>query len=296
MKKIITVLFVGTLLVAGCQKKEIVDINNVPENSDSTQYDPYKIENKDLYNEGDTIHLATNFNLHNDSAGYEGDGQIWDFSSLVVDAEQEIYFVSPSVYTYGVDYPTANLAYEQEGDITVFLNKSVERLEVVGLYGDLTGEGIIVGVNYEPSQLLYNFPFTKNDSYNDSASFSKAMSISEVPDLAALSFIADSFQIKQKNILKTEVNASGTIITPVDTFECIREYREEIITDSIFAHFTAGGWDIVPYIPGYFEYENPVTYTTKKYVWYVKGLGYPVAEAILDSTGVVSQINYLNEK
>jgi hypothetical protein len=256
---------------------------------------PLAISSDDMANEGDTVYLASD-ESPNDEAGGPGEDQNWDFSNLEEDDDNTIYFVQPSEYSYGVDFPTANLAYEQEGDITVFLKKSSERLEVVGLYGDLTGEGIIVGVNYEPSQLFNSFPFVYQDSYNDTSGFNKEMAIADIPELQDLAFIADSFRIKQQNILITNIDASGSITTPLGAFECLREYREETVTDSIFAHFLAGGWMLVPYIPGYFEYENPQIFTSKKYIWYTNELKYPIAEAILDSNGIVSQINYLSKK
>ena len=221
----------------------------------------------------------------------------WDFSNLTVETEQKIIFQSPSSFSYSSDFPDANLAYDQGNGITMFLNKSSERTEIVGMYGDLTGQGIIVGVNYSPSQLLYNLPFSFEDSFDNTSSFEKTMAISEVPQLASLAFLADSFRIKQQNILTTKVDAKGQIITLLGTYKAIREYREEIITDSIFAHFpTAGGWMLVPYIPGYFEYANPQTFTTKKYIWYAKEIGYPLAVAGIDSVGGLSYITYVNLK
>ncbi len=296
IKKIFSIAIIGSILLTGCKKKDTSDDNN-NNNNTTTTTDPYKMSSGDFAEAGDTVYLATD-SVPNDSVGSEGKDQTWDFSNLTIETEQTIIYKSPSSYSYGSDFPDANLAYDQGNGIAVFVNKSSERSEIVGMYGDLTGQGFIVGVNYNPSQLVYNFPFTYDDSYDNTSGFETTMAVKEVPELVALGLdaIADSFRIKQQNILSTNVDAEGSITIPLGTYKAIREYREEVITDSIFAHFLFGGWMLVPYIQGYFEYANPQTFTTKKYIWYAQEIGYPLAEAGIDSLGGVSYITYVSAK
>ena len=289
----VLLVFAGSILIFGCKKKDNSDDNN--NNNTPPTDDTYIMKSDDFADSGDSIFLATD-SVPNDSVGSEGKSKTWDFSNLTDETQQTIIFRPPSDFSYSSDFPEANLAYDNGDDVTVFLSKSSERLEVVGMYGDLTGQAIIVGVNYDPSQLFYNFPFTYNDSYTDTSGFEKIMAIADVPELASLSFIADSFRLKQQNILSIKADAEGSITTPLGTYKALREYREETITDSIYAHFISGGWMLVPYIPGYFEYANPQTFTIKKYLWYSHDFEYPLAIAGLDSLGEVSYITYVNKK
>jgi len=160
--------------------------------------------------------------------GPAGPNQTWDFSTLEEDTVMGIRIRKPDWTPYGAYFPDANYCMEQQTDDTVFtmMNLDISTFSIVGMVVHVTefiDTTVIFRLN--PPQVVAEFPVEYLNARTDTTSYEIRIPFNEPP--------VDSMMIKYTQINQMEVDAWGTMIIPLGTFEVLRIDNYEIDIDSI---------------------------------------------------------------
>ena len=189
-----------------------------------TSFAQITVYEQDVFSVGDVIYQA-----HDTSPGSvitigsAGLNQIWDFSSLQESSSNTLFFISPIGTNYENKYPDANLCMDDNGSLS---------------YYDKTSSGIFIhGVGdtaFNSPALFYPLPLTYGLTAFDgpiviidtaiSGSFlSVVIPPATVVALSSgLANRADTALIQINSTTDFEVDGSGTITTPLGTYDALR--------------------------------------------------------------------------
>lgn len=210
--------------------------------------------------------------------GSAGTAQTWDFSGLNNHTEDTLHFKMPGWTPYDSYHPTSNLAAQQgSDDFYIFLLNNSSGLYMEGFSGDLMGTGSAVHAPMNPHEIIAEFPLNYMDSFGGYSEQDITV------DGSAMG--ADSLRIKFTKNKTSNVDAWGSVTTPMGTFDALRinEYSTE--TDSAWA-FAFGMWTLV----------NDGADTTQSYAWWTNdaSAGFPLVEMSYDvAAGVATSASYL---
>lgn len=221
------------------------------------------------------------------SIGSAGAAQTWDLSALEADTFSVLNFVDPAALPNGADFPNSNLGLIQSNaSVGVFFENSTSGLFVLGLAGDFLGFGDTISVLLNPVQTVLKFPYTYQDSFDDISRFVLTFDV----DIITTGY--DSIRINHTSIKKDTADGYGTVITPLDTFSCLRLYDVTMDYDTIYGLIPIWGWSVIPTIPGELD-ENPILDTTRTYSWLAKDVGYSLVDIDVDGAGNIIETSYL---
>ncbi len=165
--------------------------------------------------------------------GNAGANQTWDFSALSADDIQSTLTINPDWTPYGVFYPNSNLAfYPTDDSVYIYMENTATELRMLGMYTTVL-DSIQLPVIYNPPLVVAAFPVQYQNHKDSDASFSFFAPIVGVPGI-------DSAKLKMDIFTETDVDAWGTITTPLGTFDALRMLTIEESFDSIW--FKAGGF------------------------------------------------------
>jgi len=247
--------------------------------------------------------------------GNSGVNQTWDFSSLQESSTGSLSFISPIGTAYQNQYPNANLCMNDNGSFS---------------YYDKTSAGLFMhGVDdtvFHSPTLFYPLPLTYNLSMSDGpiliidnvitgSLLSLALPPSTVATLSnGLANKADTALIKITNTTDFLVDASGTMTTPLGTFDALRLKSIKYTNSELDIYCSdtlsgIGAWipnvsfSAIPFLGGFSN--NEIEY---KYEWITddSSVAFLLAEIIVDSldniingvsfqTSVPSYINESNQ-
>ena len=212
--------------------------------------------------------------------GGAGPSQIWNFSAINNQISDTLFFSDPALVANGDAFPNSNLVFVQPNNDPFFLKITSAKLTALGLAGDLFGTGDTIIISFDPEMVIFEFPENYQDTLMDTSKF-----ILEMPNVGGLPPNFDSIRIINTSYTNSNIDAWGTVYTPLDTFDCLRQYSEEISIDSAFGHDTlSGNWVF---------FSPPQIDTTVTYSWLAKDVGFPVVDIELDSAGNVMEAKYL---
>ncbi|MBW8051898.1 MAG: T9SS type A sorting domain-containing protein [Cytophagales bacterium] len=221
------------------------------------------------------------------STGPAGAAQTWDLSALETDIFSVLNFEDPASLPNFSDFPNSNLSLRQStSTVSVFLKKSVDGLFVQGFAGDIFNSGDTISVPFNPVQTVLKFPYTYQDSFWDISRFVLTFDV----DIITAGY--DSIRINHTSIKKDTADGYGTVITPLDTFSCLRLYDVTMDYDTIYGLNPIFGWLLIPPTPGVLD-ENPILDTTRTYSWLAKGVGYSLVDIDVDGAGNIIETSYL---
>mgnify|MGYP002628668346 CR=1 FL=1 len=161
--------------------------------------------------------------------GPAGVNQTWNFGTLLNAHTTEYFgFGAASWYAGDTEFPDANLAVnDPASNTTVFVRKTVDALDIMGVYGDLFGTGSDEALVFDPFDRLITFPSTYETEFFNSYTFDLTL------DGAA--FSVDSVVANNTTDKTSNFDAWGTVTTPFGTFDVIRQYVYESSTTEINA-------------------------------------------------------------
>ncbi|PCJ82935.1 MAG: hypothetical protein COA57_12600 [Flavobacteriales bacterium] len=194
------------------------------------------------------------------TAGSAGANQTWDFSALVEHETDTLNFTNPNWTPYASDYPTSNLCVEFEADsFYIYLEKNTSGLYFIGQAGNF-GFGVMK-LKFNPTQRFIAFPLTYNNTYQDTS----VMDFSFDPQSPPV----DSVRSKTTTYLDVNVDAWGSVTTPLGTFNAIRLNETEAEIDSQWI-MIAGMWQL----------DTVEMSTTYSYSWWTddNAAGFPLVE------------------
>ena len=148
--------------------------------------------------------------------------QTWDFSELIADAVDTLNFISPSSALYPPTMSGANLSLDFDfDDMSMHLRNDAGGfylLEFVGPFG-----------SFPVYDALANFPMTYGDNFNSSFVIDTIFENTFIPMPGA-----DLIRYRKDTFNLSEVDAWGTAITPLGTFDAIRLKNDASSIDSIW--------------------------------------------------------------
>jgi hypothetical protein len=183
------------------------------------------------------------------SPGNAGTNQLWDFSSLVASRYDTILYLQPQGVPNYPNYPESNIVYDVkdydcEGCIPLIANAFV-RHETDGMWPE--------GVEYQmgmPGGFTLNLhqkwmsdyrmvplPMNYNDHMEQTVTYEahSAVWFSGV--------MMDTSKSVHNVTYTTDVDASGTLITPYNTFQVLR-VKEVSVDQYIHYAWTGNGWEV----------------------------------------------------
>ncbi|HIA10860.1 MAG TPA: T9SS type A sorting domain-containing protein [Flavobacteriales bacterium] len=204
------------------------------------------INSTDVVGPGYTLLVAEDtVNTYN--AGSAGASQTWNFSTLAEHNSWTTSFSDPTGLPGASSYPSANLALtsdDPEDDSSyIFIRKLPTIIEVLGLStiepnGDTNITNFPIDILTFPSTIGTTFTSSSWGIvlYEDTVNFD--------PDGPGPHPIVDSIKIIRATSTVSEIDAWGTLITPLGSFDVLRQDKNEAKTDSVFMK-TNGTWKLI---------------------------------------------------
>ena len=246
------------------------------------------VTDADLLGVGDVIYLADDDNTIV-NVGSAGQNQTWDFSALQSNDSWMMEVVDPTTTPFDHLYPNANLCIIDDGDF-IYCNKSSSSVSMLGIGDSVFQQGMaIISLPLSYSYTSTEGPLLVLDSLIggpmvDFLLTSQGLSASLLTFGAA--HVADSLSIEVESTTSFNVDAEGTMILPMGSFDALRVRIDRTITSSISVYCidtTAGGLNSDWY---------PLSFgggseTESFYHWYSNDAStkFTLAEVFLDSLG-----------
>ena len=246
------------------------------------------VTDTELLDVGDVIYLADDDNTIVNVAS-AGQNQTWDFSTLQSTDSWSMEVVDPTTTPFDQLYPNANLCIIDDGDF-IYCNKSSSSVSMLGIGDSVFQQGLpIITLPLSYSYTSTEGPLLVLDSLIggpmvDFLLTSQGLSASLLTFGAA--HVADSLSIEVESTTSFNVDAEGTMILPMGSFDALRVRIDRTITSSIAVYCidtTAGGLNSDWY---------PLSFgggseTESFYHWYSNDAStkFTLAEVFLDSLG-----------
>lgn len=275
MKTLCSFLFVIAVLVA-CKKEDSKE-------ESSLSYSCITFNGNFAPNNNDTVTLLI------DSTTYEGTvlgsdkAATWDFSKLTQIDSFDIPFIGASLVSNVTDFPDADIAGEY-GALT-FFKKNANGLEVLS---EETGvEGLDFVLKLDETYNLFDYPMEYQDEFSDEFSLSQTEKwVTFEYEGATEDF--DSITFNRHGEISKRVDGCGKLVTPNGTFDVLRVYKEETITDTII------GYKFV----GLFSIELPIVNSKETYYSYEFCTDsaysvYPIVKINLNANKEIQEVIYL---
>ncbi len=148
------------------------------------------------------------------TVGSPGANQTWDFSDLEGIDTSISNFISTAGTPGESSFPTATLAIESGGDYTyVEINSNATLF--LGGSADTSGMGDYFDLVFDPSQKVFELPTTYGTNYMDESGFRITT------DGGSLG--VDSIRLITSIIKNADFDGYGTVITPLGSFDGLRE-------------------------------------------------------------------------
>lgn len=251
MKKSFLFISMITIAIAACKK------DDTPASGGTTPT-AVSITASDFGNAGDTIFMNVDTtNLPNISFA-TGQNLTWDFSMLGVDRIDTIAFLDPSTTPGHNFFTTSNIAIQPEPNqpMYMYLNKSTDKVEGIGLWGNF--QGTEIHAEYTDKPILMKFPMAYGSSFSDTSHLETTFNMNN-----------QWIKLEMNQKIISQVDASGTIKLPNNvSFQCIREKRTEINKQIIYFGLSQSG----PWNP-----MQTFTDTSYDYIFYAKNQKWEVA-------------------
>lgn len=198
--------------------------------------------------------------------GEDGINQTWDFSTAPTDMNDTVVYTHPSEVPNGNLFPAANLAearriIDPEGTLNsyFFWNSNSDGYYAVGIFLNITASGFNHNSieNYDPDPGFLSFPLNYGDE-TTAVTTGTSYSSTRVEN-----FLLDSTMVISHITSDLTADGSGTIITPIDSYEALRIHVISTNVDSTYTWNQGLGW----------VFERTDTYENESYSWFTEVLG-----------------------
>lgn len=212
--------------------------------------------------------------------GTPGTGNTWNYGGMVAHRIVNFDFVAPSGTPYASDYPTSNLAIDQQG-LFIYWNVNNSMAEELGFAGDgnIFGfPGVTFTFKWNSPLINIPFPATYNTIYSDSA-----VGQIVLPGSAVNQPMIDSVKLVRHIIRNGQFDATGSLTVNSENFpNALRHKRTDNTLDSVFikAQITQGQWVDASSFGAPPQQGTEITYD-----WFVNGHNFPVLTANMNAIG-----------
>jgi PKD repeat protein len=204
----------------------------------------------DMPSAGDSQSTVYVNDFSNVSVGTAGPNQTYDFSGLSGTDTSYSNFILPVGTPGATIFTNADLAIESDGDYT-YIDVTSSDLNFLGATIDTASAGppSYFSLVFNPSQKVFEIPSTYGTNFTDESGFSLTADGSQVG--------FDSIRISNYIVRDIEYDGYGTIITPLGSFDGLREQVISTSYDTTEVLFF-GIWQVV----------NTMSNTDTSYNWY----------------------------
>jgi len=244
-------------------------------------------ESNDYATAGDIFVHNSKYYLPADTLTLAHFDQNWDFTLYAADSVDSLAYVLPVETDYADSFPGANLSIMDKDGALLFLNKTDQVVEIIGVVAQAEQMGFPFVYSHDEGFLLAQFPMNYQNQFENQTSFS----IAETPDNLGLDLDSlnlpiepDSIRLNVSITDQSQIDAFGSVVIADGSYECLRENRYEIFSIGIEMQVFSI-WIPVPE----FTYGD----TTHLYRWWAKDYGHPIAEVYAGPLGNVLSLNFL---
>lgn len=234
----------------------------------------------------DAIQLGDTFTRHRDtihtlSWGTGGASQVWDFHTADRDDTTISWVGSPDTTSFSGDYTSSNRAITSDGEAYIFFDVNAGGAYVDGAAGDLLDLGFIINAPFSPDLTSRVYPATYGDGGWDYYEFDITLPGAAFSSL----FPVPISEVRLKHVADVydTLDGYGQVITPSDTFDCLRGVVTEYAIDSIWYK---------PVFPPTWLLLDGFPDTNITYSWIGAESGLALAEMGVDSLGNPGAFTY----
>jgi hypothetical protein len=201
------------------------------------------------------------------SPGNPGTGQVWDFSNLVISYTDSTLYMNPGGQPGVQNFPDANLVEKNarasanaDGSYNyTFYEAGSEgwKLDGADLAAGFWGIVFHWHILVSPPPFTLQLPAVYNGSWNQVFDYDSYTSTWANGSQSDTGLVASSWTMNQL------VDGSGTIITPVGSYEALRVSEHVVMIDTVYSYVAGTGW--------VFDQTNTSEWTT--YRWFANGIG-----------------------
>ena len=183
---------------------------------------------------GDTLFYARDSTTKNINIGSAGPARVWDFTSLKAETSFQLIATEAASDPNAANYPGANLVVTTE-QVKTFIQSTDTAVYILGGgIPEAAAFGLEV-VRFKPPQKLYQFPATYGTS------FVSTYGVDATVDGRLFLPLVDSIRVIRQARVSVEIDAYGTVKTPFNSYEALRQRTETFNTDSLYALYL-GSW------------------------------------------------------
>ncbi len=226
------------------------------------------------------------------SPGTAGASQTWDFSALVEVVRDTTWHVNPSSTPRGSSFPNSNLAVTQDNEGYLYVNNSPNSYRVEGLAGDPLGTGIPLTLTFAPAYDQYRYDVEFGGSFTGNYAFDETVQASSIPPniIAQLPIPVgvslEAVRVRFESNFTDEIDGWGTVITPLGSYDAIRQKRVETTRTRVDVDVIVGG-----FIPQTINVlDDPGVTTT--YNWLSNQIPTPLIAMTFDTSGAINAVSY----
>ncbi len=161
--------------------------------------------------------------------------QAWDYSALELDNVDTMYFMDVANSPDPGMFPTSNLVMNLV-DTWFYLIKTDADLSLLGINGDIFGQGIPVSLAFGSALKQAEFPSTLGTTFT-----STVMIDTVVEDNFSPGGLFDSLHLKRTIIFTSTIDAWGELTLQTRTDSVIRKFDIEVSVDSVWGK-VGGVW------------------------------------------------------
>lgn len=245
---------------------------------------------------GDTLPAFRDTQVPGFSIGQKGPNRTWDFSNLQPDVTAPTYCVAPSSTPYNSSFSASSFALTNDFNTYLYYTNSASALRVDGFASNDPNLGVIA-VPFSPKPDFYRFPTTYPGAFSGNSGFVSAKPYNQLPqnikdqiDAAISQFPGAS--VNQVRVTYTAnytdtIDAWGTVITPLGSYDALRRKRIENGTTVIEAQVQ------LVFPPSNFWYEvSNTSSSTTEHNWLSAITEMPLVSLGYDSLRNIISVTY----
>lgn len=253
------------------------------------------ITTADMPSVGDTFVAYQDTVVPGFSIGQKGPSRTWNFSNLQPDKTVTTYAVAPSSTPYAGTFGSSNLTLTNDFNAYLYYTNSASSLRVDG-FASIDPNLGTVSVPFSPKPDQYRFPTVYGGAFTGSSGFVSAKPYNQLPqnirdqiDAAISGF--PGITVTQVRVTFTStytdtIDAWGTVITPIGSYDALRRKRMENATTKIEA-------ELDPFIGSNFWYEIAnVPSSTTEHMWLSDITEMPLVTLGYDSLRNIISVSY----
>lgn len=214
--------------------------------------------------------------------GPSGTGQTWNFGNVSQDFVDTLTFSNPAWTANGADFPSATVCIIDGSGANAYVINTSSGATAVGFAADLLGTGTPVSATNTPPEILMNWPTTFGSDFMQTFVTHAQFYYGQDPGVG---FTIDSVRVNSTVTKIDSMNASGSLTTPLGTFNTLRvkEFRRQF--DTIDIYVQPFGWQNAAFTQ---------MDSTLNYSWWANSIGYMLMQFNMDiPNDTVSSIVWL---